>query len=177
MVLDREYVCAGFTGLLLSRIQPDTFIAQYCITSSEQRRAAVTVVQVIMQGGPVWPGDEGSQRVGEIAREFGFTQNELTSMAWEVLRGTLDPNFEGGDGEAAEIALHVLRNFLKDMIPRAVQGPAFSYTGYADSFQPKDSDPQAANLIGDIVYRDLGGNADRAQLSPEKQQLLQDLGL
>ena len=165
---DREYILAGLTGLLLDSAPWAAFRDKYMITPREVRRAACVAVQTLMQGGRV-SGDKAVARVKALAQMMVFTKDELTSTAWEVLRGVLHSQ----EADASEIVHHVLRYFLVDQLPRGTQ---FGYTGMADEFQPRDKTDYRQDLIWDLVSRDLAGtNPDN--LPTELVVLLEDVGL
>ena len=168
MAIDREYVLAGLVGLLLDNVPTDTFTAKYAVLPREMRRAVCVAIQATMQGGRI-AGDQAVARVKELARQIGFTKDELTSMAWEVLRGALHDK----EADVQEIAYHVLKYFLIDKLP---QGTRFGYTGMRDEFQPRDATDSRSSLMWDLVTRDLL-DTDVTALSTELQELLRDVGL
>lgn len=165
MQIDREFVVAALSGMLREEVPTSEFEAKYGVSPYEARRAAMVVVQTLMQGGQI-SGPAAVIRVQQLTQRFSFTRDELTSMAWEVLRGSVE------DRESErEIAYHVVKWFLRDRLPRQT---SFPYTGATASFEPKLHPGGAGDLLGELVWRDPDRNPHRP---PEALELLRDAGI
>jgi hypothetical protein len=163
--IDREYIVAAFSGMLRDGVPTSEFEAKYGVSHGEARRAAIVAVQTLMQGGQL-SGPIAVTHVQELAQRFSFTKDELTNMAWEVLRGAVeDPESD------REIAHHVTKWFLQGRIPRQT---SFPHTGATASFEPKLCPGGAGDLLGDLVYRDPTYTPNRP---PEVTQLFRDAGI
>lgn len=178
--VDRELVLAAFTGLLVEDDAQavDALAQKYSMNDSEQRRAAKTAIQDVMGmiDASRWGKGEARRRIDEIARRFKVSKDELESLAWEVVRGSMDDP-EGGS-EYAQRGMHVFREFLRHSIPK---GAAFGYTGAMDAYEPKeggDYPGYKGGVVSDLVRGEFGGGkANWDTLFPEVKQLYSDAGI
>ncbi len=171
--VDREYVLAGYASLLIHGHQTAAFIAKRAVTKSEQKRAAMTVCQLFMQGCPAGRGMEAVRRVTGLEYDHDISSEELVRLADEVFRGTYDPD-QSRNVEAEKIRRHVVLYFICN-VPKEWAGPMFSYTGILDAFQPTDGRIDADGIVSDLIYRDC--TVDWSALPSELQELARDVGI
>lgn len=175
--VDRELVLAALCGLLERGEAADELVRKYGIDEREQKRAAKTAIQGLMGmiGAPRWGKGEEKRRIDELSQKFRVSKDEMESLAWEVVRGAMDAD-EGDDSHAATGA-RVLKNFLRNRIPK---GPSFGYTGTFDAFEPKeggDYPGYKGGVVADLVSGEFGGPKKAFDnLSDELKQLYRDVG-
>lgn len=158
-MLDREYVIAALTGLLLNKPEmAEPFVETYHITSGEQRRAARTAMQSCIE--------RSLRMVRSIAKQYGFPETELITLAWGVLRAVMKDE----DREHA-IAWHLLKFFMGKGKEKSGR-----YEGISQSFHPTQNTPEAKRLLGGLVQGKLP-DLDMDALSEDLRTLLRDARL
>lgn len=168
MALEREWVLRGLKGLLLHGFPYKVYIKKYQLSFEEARAVARSAMQFLMQGIEFCFNEEAVEQVKAIAAKFDFTDEDLTNMALEVLRGTC------ADPEAEEsVAHHLFRNFLIKTIP---QGPAITGKELYESFRPKQESGCTQKLLANLFFLDFNLTEEELrEFPPEIQQLLKDI--